>query len=1304
MDETRERFDELIDDFENECRAQRRPDIDNYLARVSEIERSSLLKELAGLDLEYRLRSGESVRVEEFLSRFPALQSEPSAALELIALEYRVRQSRSEHATVAEYLDRFPDLRSKLPTILEPMNRELSEVLSPPKEKDEIGRLGYYRVLKVLGRGGMGVVLLGHDPHLDRPVALKLMLAHVARNAAARLRFLREARAAAKLKSDHIVTIHQVAEDRGVPYLVMEYLEGVSLEQALRQSRALPLSQICRIIREVSRGLADAHQHGLIHRDIKPSNIWLDQAHGGRAKILDFGLTRSQKDADVTDSDAIVGTPAYMSPEQARAEKVDFRADLFSLGCVLYRLCVGTSPFRGESAMVVLMAVGTHHPTPPSQINSQIPEALSDLTMRLLSKEAKDRPASALEVITLVRQIEKATSFENADESRTQIDVPPVRRPRTTPIIGDATIAAPESAKPKRFPWIAVVLAACLLLVGFGVWAYLRTTDPNMPNEPGEFVIITDDPDFVFLVNHGAVTLEDRKTKRRYALKVVDGNSATGEFVLAVADVAADLSFKAKTITIQRGREVALSSHIERTRFADNGPPVKTIEPRKTPRIDPPKKATTPDKNDPKFTNELGMEFVLVGKGKIWLGGGAERPARRQVDFAQDYYIGAYEVTQGEWEKVMRSNPSAFSRTGKYSNQVSEIPDDELNRFPVDSVSWDACQEFIARINDNLKEDGWYYRLPTDEEWEYACRGGPLAKIDDQEFSYYAGEPSNSLTPDQANVNESGYKRPRKVGAYAPNRLGLFDMHGNVWEWFQDARGFGRLRGGSFYDKAPTTTATSAIILSRISPPRVGLRLARVQFGPAAKYTNALGMEFSVVPGGKLWLGGEAGRVGTTVIEFKDGYYLGTHEVTQGEWEAIMGTNPSSFSRLGKNKEKVVQFTDADLKRFPVESVSLEDCQEFVTRVNEKLKETAWIYRLPTQAEWEFACRGGPFQHKEDYGFDYYTPAPARTLAPGQANFSNPRPAKVGSFPPNRLGLFDMHGNVAEWCQDGPALRIIRGGGYEDRAEDCRANHLGKPVGFSNGVGLRLVRIPFGPLTRYTNALGMEFALVPKGKARLGGGHGVGGNNVKTATIKNDYYLGVYEVTQGEWELIMGSNPSRFSRMGKGKNQVTSHGPDELKRFPVDSVSWDDCRTFVDKLNAKLKESEWTYRLPTQVEWEYACRGGPFQEPHVYNYDFYTDIPMSNLLKSHANHKANELNRTAKVGSYLPNRLGIYDMHGNVAEWCNDFAVPAKGAVGPVVMGGSYDEDTQFAKANYRVQPSATNPARFGLRLARVQK
>jgi hypothetical protein len=324
---------------------------------------------------------------------------------------------------------------------------EALRFLRPPEAPGEIGRLGHYRVLRQLGRGGMGVVLLGEDTLLQRPVALKAMLPSLAAHPAARERFLREARAAARIKHDHVVTIHQVGEQSGVPYLAMELLDGESLEDRLHREGRLPTGEVVRIGREMAEALQAAHESGLIHRDIKPANVWLESRttlqRAGRAqarvKVLDFGLARGSGDSQVTAQGAILGTPAYMAPEQARGEAVDHRSDLFSLGCVLYRTATGELPFKGKDAFSTLTALAVHQPSPPRQTNPDVPVPLDRLITRLLNKDPGQRPPSAAAVARALQLIEETPTAPPAQTPPTQ--AAPVRAARRGRLLAVAAVA-----------------------------------------------------------------------------------------------------------------------------------------------------------------------------------------------------------------------------------------------------------------------------------------------------------------------------------------------------------------------------------------------------------------------------------------------------------------------------------------------------------------------------------------------------------------------------------------------------------------------------------------------------------------------------------------------------------------------------------------------------------------------------------------------------------------------------------------------------------------------------------------------
>ncbi|HVK18670.1 MAG TPA: serine/threonine-protein kinase, partial [Fimbriiglobus sp.] len=235
--------------------------------------------------------------------------------------------------------------------------------LQPTDRPGFLGKIGPYEVRRLIGSGGSGMVFEGYDPVLKRTVAVKVLSPLLAVSDQARSRFLREAQAAAALTHEHLVTIHAVEEADGVLYLVLEYVPGESLADRLRREGRLPLATVIRIGAQVARGLAAAHEKGLVHRDIKPGNLLLE-AGTDRVKVADFGLAKSADEVSLTIEGMIAGTPDFMSPEQASGAGVDARSDLFSLGAVLYTACTGSPPFRGESPLCTLERVRWEAPAP----------------------------------------------------------------------------------------------------------------------------------------------------------------------------------------------------------------------------------------------------------------------------------------------------------------------------------------------------------------------------------------------------------------------------------------------------------------------------------------------------------------------------------------------------------------------------------------------------------------------------------------------------------------------------------------------------------------------------------------------------------------------------------------------------------------------------------------------------------------------------------------------------------------------------------------------------------------------------
>ena len=277
------------------------------------------------------------------------------------------------------------------------------KLLGPTDDPNMLGRIGNYEIVGVIGQGGMGAVFKGFDRSLNRFVAIKILLPHLAASGAARKRFAREGQAVAAVVDDHVMAIHCVDEWQGIPYLVMTYSRGVSLQKRLNENGPLEVREILRIGMQAAKGLAAAHAQGIVHRDIKPSNILLDQ-NVERVQLVDFGLARAVDDASLTCSGTLAGTPQYMSPEQARAEAVDHRSDLFSLGSVLYAMCVGHAPFRAESSYSVLRLIIEKEPRPIRDVNAEIPQWLCAIIARLMSKSPDHRYASAIDVANFFAQ------------------------------------------------------------------------------------------------------------------------------------------------------------------------------------------------------------------------------------------------------------------------------------------------------------------------------------------------------------------------------------------------------------------------------------------------------------------------------------------------------------------------------------------------------------------------------------------------------------------------------------------------------------------------------------------------------------------------------------------------------------------------------------------------------------------------------------------------------------------------------------------------------------------------------------
>jgi uncharacterized protein (TIGR03067 family) len=371
--------------------------------------------------------------------------------------------------------------------------------LTPPQRPDSLGRIGHYEVLEVLGRGGFGIVFRAFDEVLQRVVAVKVLAPGMAATSPARKRFLREARSSAQVRHENVVQVYAV-EEQPLPYLVMEFIPGETLQQRLDRTGPLDVAEVLRVGRQIAEGLAAAHAQGLIHRDIKPANVLIEGGPPHRVKLTDFGLARAADDASISQSGIVAGTPMYMAPEQARGETLDHRADLFSLGSVLYTMLTGHPPFRASGTMAVLKRVCEDDPRPMRETIPEVPDWLCRVVETLHAKDPAGRFQTAREVADLLADAESQWAAHGAvrDFSRIPGGRPAARRSR-------------------RRAW-AVAALICLALAGVGLglaaWGpfALHRTVLARNRSSGFVTVRTAEPDLVvtlddqtFILNHAEV-------------------------------------------------------------------------------------------------------------------------------------------------------------------------------------------------------------------------------------------------------------------------------------------------------------------------------------------------------------------------------------------------------------------------------------------------------------------------------------------------------------------------------------------------------------------------------------------------------------------------------------------------------------------------------------------------------------------------------------------------------------------------------------------------------------------------------
>lgn len=628
---------------------------------------------------------------------------------------------------------------------------------------------GRYRIEKILGEGSMGTVYLAYDSQLDRKIALKIPKLDPAEGREVIERFFREARSAANLRNAYICPVYDVGEIDGQCYITMAFIEGRPLKDFITPSKALGEKQIVSTIRKLAAGLGEAHKSGIIHRDLKPANIMIDKK--GEPVVMDFGLARktSGEEEHLTKTGSIVGTPAYMSPEQVDGTAVlGPPTDIYSLGVIFYEMLTQRRPFEG-SLLSILTQIGSKEPPKPCMLREGLTLRLEQICLKMMAKQVSERYATMEEVARdLAGSLKLKESTATVPAPETAVKREPAAE-NTVPMLAPVSQVEPRGQsssgqkKPPRPAWWMSPFA----WGGFGAVLLLGVIVITITNRDGSKVVIEAEDNAKI-----EMTRKERPATRQ---GIESGNAvATWQHWPADAPPPAIAPFDAaQALKHQEAWAAYLKVPVEHT----NSIGIKF-------RLIPPGEFMMGS-----APAEIDAALEHTGDDKNWQGLIRSAGPRHRVVLTQAIYLSVHEVTQREWEAVMKTNPSHFAPTGMGKEAVGS---QETATHPVETVSWSSAAEYCAKLSqqENLKPfyfvagetvsrlEGTGYRLPTEAEWEFACRAGTATL-------YSSGDAEVDLLRAGWNLTNAA-RQTHAVGQLRVNPFGLYDMHGNALEWVQD--------------------------------------------------------------------------------------------------------------------------------------------------------------------------------------------------------------------------------------------------------------------------------------------------------------------------------------------------------------------------------------------------------------------------------------------------------------------------------------------------------------------------------------
>ena len=1168
------------------------------------------------------------------------------------------------------------------------------EHLEPADDPNVLGRLGGYDVLEIIGHGGMGVVLKAFDRELKRCVAIKVLAPHLAQSSLAKKRFAREAQAAAAVVHPQVLAIHQVQPSGRLPFLVMPLVAGESLAQRLTAQGTLELKEILRIGMQAAAGLSAAHEQGLVHRDVKPANILLEKGVE-RAVLTDFGLARAADDVTLTRWGIIAGTPQYMSPEQARGEPLDGRSDLFSLGCVLYEMATGVSPFRTDSMMATMRRLVDDSPQAMASLNPELPPWFIAIVERLLEKDSTRRFNSAKEVSELLEGCLAHVQQPASVPLPAALPKPAARRDWRPPVT--------------RFKGVLAMLAA----LGIGLLGiFLLSTEPpdivgDWSGEEWGHVVLkkTNDAEYTgtytdtFGKQPGEIQLKWSRIERRFNGTWREGDDRIGELsVRLVGDEIrgalttdpkskinpatprlADLTWSRLKETVPRDAAAASK--------ASFGPVIERVLP---------------------SGSSCTAQYFQFHKGEILFVGKGPDMTDWARDWKQAEDAGGVDFTAACTNEQIFLN----GRGCIFSQYVATVvPGDapKLNwdtttaKEVVTSMTVASGAEQIAPLTRELPIT-YLFKTGRGETGIMQILGAVEDKRGDDErgmkFRYKlvqgGVQPAAATSPTFESVSEAATGLIAKffpkavIEAQADRFTARYAM--------REFQIHGTSKVGDFAPTARKETGPSAdgfiLTMERLKEPLM---------------TQVKLPDFFDKP---YWKGyaNEAFDPGTgqgIYVNFTFGHQLNPEfKAAMLELLKLTGSGKTTTLSFGPVVERVVNdpqgtrencalnLDSGNLMPMP-ESIKLKSLAESSTLATRETLSPGSMTRKAISDADSLAQREALVwaRSKQVDAVAFVTMDQEKLILCGLLGpdmltipvdndlWDRITTTQLAEQLKDRLSEWGFIPEVAGLTTDGkfPATYL-----FETRARqaDRSASRSGilQITGVNDnprGVKIRYKLVPpaAGKPETIENSIGMKLAYISAGEFLMGSpesekerGSGEKQHRVK---ITKPFYLGVYDVTRGQfakfvadanykteaeqdgkWEYGGDANGDGAQKPEYTWRNSSMYGNQQTDDHPVVCVSWNDAQAFCQWLS--IKEGK-AYRLPTEAEWEYACRAGtttPFYFGDKLNGDNANcngDFPYGTTTKGAY------LKCTTPVGSYKPNAFGLYDMHGNVWQWCSDW-------------------------------------------------